>query len=177
MKTCTKCGTPKDEETEFHKDSRTGRARAWCRACTNQDNLARAKANPEKTTARSKAWKHANPERARQTALDWYHRNPEKARQGRMLSRFKIDWDAMWETQKGLCACCGKPMLREGREKASAVVDHDHTCCPGKKSCGRCVRGLIHWSCNVLLGHANNDPQILRLGAEYIERQMPRPGV
>jgi hypothetical protein len=167
---CSKCGETKDETSDFHFDSRTQTARSWCKLCTNADNLARAKANPAQYTARSKAWREANPERAAAVALAWYHRNQPRARANYMRSRFKIDWKLMWEAQKGLCACCGKPMLSTGREKSSAVVDHDHSCCPGKKSCGKCVRGLIHWSCNVLLGYAKHDPQILRYAADYMER-------
>ena len=32
------------------------------------------------------------------------------------------------------------------------VVDHDHGCCPGPSSCGKCVRGLAHEGCNRRLG-------------------------
>lgn len=31
-------------------------------------------------------------------------------------------------------------------------VDHDHRCCPGDRSCGLCIRGLAHDSCNKNLG-------------------------
>jgi hypothetical protein len=27
-------------------------------------------------------------------------------------------------------------------------VDHDHTCCPGEYTCGKCVRGLLCDDCN-----------------------------
>lgn len=45
------------------------------------------------------------------------------------------------------CDLCGDPL-----EIHEVVVDHDHACCPGRQSCGRCVRGYVHHSCNVALG-------------------------
>jgi hypothetical protein len=49
------------------------------------------------------------------------------------------------------------------------VIDHDHKCCPGRKSCGKCVRELICGSCNHMLGQGKDDPEILRSGADYLE--------
>jgi hypothetical protein len=49
------------------------------------------------------------------------------------------------------------------------VIDHDHKCCPGKRSCGTCVREVICFACNVMIGCAKDDPEILRSGAYYIE--------
>lgn len=173
MKTCSKCGVPKDEESDFYKDKRTGKSRGWCKLCTNADNIARAAADPQKHNARSKAWREANPEKWLATVRAWQARNPEKVEAARKQvkdNKYGIDFDALWKAQKGLCACCGGPMQPKGREMDSVCVDHDRTCCPGKKSCGKCVRGLIHWSCNLILGYAKDDPKILRYAAEYIER-------
>lgn len=46
--------------------------------------------------------------------------------------------------QEGKCAICGAPSPDEG----AMHIDHDHACCPGKRSCGACVRGLLCNRCN-----------------------------
>jgi Recombination endonuclease VII len=78
----------------------------------------------------------------------------------RFRSQFHIsieDYDRMYEEQGGLCGICGKPgrgsewAAEEGALRRLAV-DHDRRCCPGSKSCGRCVRGLLCGSCNPKLG-------------------------
>lgn len=50
------------------------------------------------------------------------------------------------------CADC----LRPFESASSAQYDHDHKCCPGKRSCGRCVRGLVCNDCNWLRGVADS---------------------
>ena len=50
------------------------------------------------------------------------------------------------------------------------VIDHDHACCPGGKSCGECVRDLICRACNAMLGLAGDEPDRLRSAADYLDR-------
>lgn len=66
----------------------------------------------------------------------------------------------MEQEQGGRCAICGVVQ--------KLMVDHDHACCPGKESCGRCVRGLICSNCNRALGLMADDPERLNSAAEYL---------
>lgn len=55
--------------------------------------------------------------------------------------------------QNGRCPC-GQPLDH-------AAIDHDHKCCPGKRSCGQCVRGLLCNRCNLLLGMVESEPHLI----------------
>ena len=48
------------------------------------------------------------------------------------------------------------------------VVDHDHSHCPGPMGCERCVRGLICQGCNVMLGFAKDNADLLIGAAAYL---------
>lgn len=48
-------------------------------------------------------------------------------------------------------------------------VDHDHSCCSGKKSCGKCVRGLLCNNCNNGLGRFEDDVNRLYRAADYLD--------
>jgi hypothetical protein len=74
----------------------------------------------------------------------------------------------MLEAQNGVCAICRKPPNPKGRVKR-LEVDHDHRCCPGKKSCGKCVRGLLCGACNRMVGIADDEPERLQAAIRYLE--------
>lgn len=66
---------------------------------------------------------------------------------------------------QGGCALCDR--TEPGRK--GWVVDHDHACCPGDKSCESCRRGVLCQWCNTALGYAADNPTVLRRMADYIE--------
>jgi len=169
MKRCTKCGLEKDE-SEFHRYANSDKPRARCKICINAANLARQAANPEKYNARTRAWRDKNPGRTNANIKAWQQRNPERYRANMMWVKYRIRFEALWEAQGGRCAACGRPMIKGGRKLDSVCVDHDRSCCSGRKSCGKCVRGLIHWSCNLILGHAEDNLEILQQAAAYLKR-------
>lgn len=50
------------------------------------------------------------------------------------------------------------------------AVDHDHACCPGHYSCGKCVRGLLCQDCNIAAGKLRDDPDVMLALAFYVLR-------
>lgn len=72
---------------------------------------------------------------------------------------------AIYNAQGGRCYICRRAT---GATKKLSV-DHDHFCCTGPTSCGRCVRGLICTTDNRWLGHIRDDPEAARRAAEYLE--------
>jgi Recombination endonuclease VII len=53
-------------------------------------------------------------------------------------------------------------------QRTNLVIDHDHSCCAGARSCGRCVRGLICYACNAALGMAGDDPLLMGDWVRYV---------
>lgn len=48
------------------------------------------------------------------------------------------------------------------------TVDHDHGCCPGKRSCGKCVRGVLCGPCNLGIGSLKDNPIFLQNAVNYL---------
>lgn len=76
---------------------------------------------------------------------------------------------ALLAVQDGLCAIC-----RTNDPKGARIslwnVDHDHSCCPGTKSCGECIRGLLCGPCNRAIGQFGDDPAVVEAAAAYLRR-------
>jgi hypothetical protein len=68
---------------------------------------------------------------------------------------------------QGGCDICKVVLPEEG---GHWYVDHNHECCPNGKSCGNCRRGILCRECNLMLGFAKDNPQILSKAIEYLAR-------
>lgn len=76
------------------------------------------------------------------------------------VRKYGITQDEAIEMRKGGCAICGR-MSQEGRwDNGNLMIDHCHK--TGK------VRGVLCHSCNVLIGHAGDDPARLEAAATYL---------
>jgi hypothetical protein len=84
-----------------------------------------------------------------------------------ILATYKLTremYEALYEAQGGRCATCQRATGKTRR----LSVDHDHKCCSGRTSCGRCVRGLLCRPCNTLLGRARDAIEFFARCIEYL---------
>jgi hypothetical protein len=72
----------------------------------------------------------------------------------------------MLEEQGGVCKIC-KSSPAEDAKKAFSV-DHDHSCCPGQKTCGKCIRGIICNACNTALGLLKENVETMQAMQDYV---------
>ena len=82
-------------------------------------------------------------------------------------SKYRITGEryrGMLDQQDGACALCLSP-AKDGR----LAVDHDHNCCPGARSCGKCVRSLLCLECNTSLGGFKDDVHLMQRAINYIK--------
>ena len=66
----------------------------------------------------------------------------------------------MLKAQNGKCAIC--------KQNKPEVVDHDHKCCSGRKTCGKCVRSLLCKRCNTFVGYIEQNKSLLQPVLRYI---------
>ena len=143
MRVCTIC---KEERADEDFTKRGNSYRNQCKVCTNDGAKASRKrileANPEKV--RYQEWSR--------NLMRLYKMTPE-------------DWLELYNRQKGVCYYCGEPETSKYMNTDTVkrlAVDHDHRCCPGQKSCGKCIRHLLCKSCNTLLGLLETKTNIVR---------------
>lgn len=118
----------------------------------------------------------------------------ETVRSANLWAKYKVtpeQYDAVRQAQDYRCAICdrhetelparstGRPR-KDGSPNAAAmtlVVDHDHMCCPGGRSCGYCNRGLICVDCNAALGFFEDNPVRMLRAANYVQRSRGLPSI
>jgi hypothetical protein len=116
--------------------------------------------NKEAEKARAKKWRKDNPV--------WYAKYVEKNREKLRAASRKFEYnispeqyEAKKAEQGNVCAICKK-------ESDLLVVDHNHSCCSQRRTCGKCNRGLLCRSCNTLIGLAEESKEILSNAIEYL---------
>ena len=143
LRRCTGCKGIKPATTEYFKprpDSPYGLV-ARCRDCQAIEATRYRASNP--------SWR-------------------KSSRTKHLMTRYNMtleQYESMLEEQGGVCAVkgCGRT-----NGNHSMHVDHDHSCCPGDRSCGKCVRGLLCGPCNKAAGMLREDPALMMALADYV---------
>lgn len=154
MPSCSRCLIDKPEAEYGRRTSRGGRPNGVCRRC-----------KADESNRYWAAMKAADPEGYR-----LYQRNNQlKVKFGMTLEGYA----EMLASQGGRCAICGSTDPGRSR-KGNFAVDHDHACCPGQNSCGRCVRGLLCSDCNQGIGFLKDDPKVIESALDYLSTHTAR---
>lgn len=74
------------------------------------------------------------------------------------------NYNRLFNLQLGLCAVCLTPET----ENRHLSIDHDHKCCHGKYSCGKCIRGLLCSKCNQGIGCFKESTYLLTKAFTYL---------
>ena len=92
----------------------------------------------------------------------------EKERTKSLFENYKIsdeNYKKLLMFQDFRCAIC---KTHQSKLTKSLGVDHDHLCCPGKKSCGNCIRGLLCQKCNMAIGLFSDNKKLLNSAIIYL---------
>lgn len=149
-------------------------------------------ANRDRAAVIAKRWRTRHPEQAREVgrrselkrrtekhdqwleakrkwnAANWgkcqlYNRKAICKKHGMTAERYQ----ELLDSQGGVCAVCSNP---ETGRNGNLSIDHDHKCCPGRYSCGKCVRGLLCEQCNRGIGCLSEDLNLFGSAIAYLQK-------
>lgn len=146
-KICPKCLELK-QVSDYYL-SKLGYPRWWCKTCIRDKDYERYhKNNPEA--------KH-RPLSRRSKSLPKY---------GEITVVRDTIKQFMLEQQNYKCLICEKELTME-----TSDLDHDHNCCQSSSMrCGKCFRGVLCRSCNMLLGLSKDSVTVLERAAFYLSK-------
>lgn len=145
---CKDCGIKPKNDTEreklFVKESsmKSGYANL-CRKCASARTIKHQKENPEMFKKRKRKY-----------AISQHGITLEK-------------YDEILKSQNNSCAIC---KAKASNFKRFLYIDHDHSCCPGQFSCGKCIRGLLCYNCNFMIGLSKDNEKTLKYAIIYLNK-------
>ena len=103
----------------------------------------------------------------------WRAQNKETIRTAGRTYNYKlstVQYTKMLIRQENRCALCRV----EFTESIVPYVDHNHSCCPAQKTCGKCIRGLLCRDCNSFLGRIKDSAVYCTTVIRYLKRYARR---
>ena len=154
---CNSCGQPLDKPIP-----RVGRRPYRCDTCKKLNRQRRDRKQhklyrnryPERVKASKDAYKQANLPAVRKYMREYWQNR----------KAVPVPYATLFKRQRGVCAICGNPETKTNKYGTvfSLSYDHDHE--NGK------YRGLLCYNCNLLLGKAKDNLEILTKATRYIRK-------
>ena len=170
-KVCKKCGIDKPLSEWNRNSGRSDGLAVYCKICVAEYHRAwRARPEVKERQARLAAERYAGM--SDEDRAEYIRAGIENRRSNgyNLQSKYGItiaDYEALLKSQNGGCAICGKAPSADRR----LSVDHDHSCCSGRRTCGGCLRGLLCTTCNSWLGFYETKEWTLK-ASEYLSENL-----
>ena len=84
----------------------------------------------------------------------WRTKNARRNKEYSLVAKYSLtyeEYEAYMALHDWCCDVCSS--------EDDLCIDHDHACCPGKNTCGKCIRGVLCRTCNSALGYIKDDLQ------------------
>ncbi len=186
MKRCPKCSTVKEaKEFSVSVASKDGLG-SYCKDCAKSYNKKRyreknvyAKILPAKRVDGKYHCRHCNQyfdrtdmhisKQGEYEGATYCKNCAPVVRNMRQLKKYGLTIDqymTLLESQNYSCKLCQR---QDTTFRKRLSVDHDHNCCPGESSCGKCIRGLLCHHCNAGLGNVKDSIETLQKMINYLQ--------
>src|ERR1035437_9773262 len=113
--------------------------------------------NKKEIDEHNKQYRIEQKEEIKKRNEQWNINNKRNLHLKRKYNITQEQYNELFNKQNGKCAICGK---HQSELKKALGIDHDHE--TGKN------RGLLCDKCNLLLGHANDNVQVLTQAINYL---------
>jgi hypothetical protein len=163
VKVCNRCLESKSLDAFYANPAGRGGLRPECIECTKERCKKWYARNSAREVERVRQWALANPHKVAQRVAAAKGSLEKKLsdRKSHLKRKYGMtldDYERMFEEQGGVCAICSKPRP----EERTLHVDHDHVT--------GVIRGLLCFRCNNALGDFDEEFELFRKAADYLDR-------
>jgi hypothetical protein len=149
---CPKCDLDKNPNAfPYPKGSRA--QKAWCQDCRNVKTCPKCL----KTMPRATHFRQLKNKPNMAYCFDCQREYNREHKLKNLYQMTQKEYEIRLKNQGGVCFLC--------KSSAKLVIDHDHVT--------NKVRGILCDLCNRGLGYFKDNPDVLRLAANYVERGVP----
>lgn len=139
----------------------------FCPKCDRfwpRDNFYKNKALPDGLTGYCKEHMKALNKALKKSDPEYFSKTNSASKRANRFNMTKEEFENMLKEQNNKCAICQNDL----NDKFN--IDHDHSCCDGRYSCGECVRGILCGNCNRGLGQFKDNIEFLKSAIAYLQK-------